>query len=376
MRKMTLVLLDSDRYFSEMLSVFIRTSEYADRFTIHCFSSKPQGLQFLEETQEPFILLVQETWLPLPETLARLKLGCTVLISDHHHSVLEVDYPVLCKFQPLDRLLSEVAAHYNDYCAVQQPLLGSRSTRVIAVYSTVGGAGKTVTALQIAKQLTLHGERVCCVSFERLPSYAWYPVQDAAGAEAFSSMVYYAKMNPKLLSSKIERWKSKHPVMKFDYIPPLAHLREWQELTEDDAASILQGLVDAKLYDVLVLDLDSILNDVMRQLLVKSDQVLWLLLDDVVYLQKTVTSLSEFRQTDEPDSWLDLKKKISFVQNKRTGAPLNDFEGLGFRLSGALPYVPDWKAIGRLEQLSSPMFAEAAAELVRSKESEVVSLVV
>ncbi|CAG7648190.1 hypothetical protein ACFQI7_12970 [Paenibacillus allorhizosphaerae] len=367
--KMTLLLLDSDAYFGDMLSAYIRSSDYAARFTIRCFRSFEQGIRFVVETKEPFILLIHESWLPLPDEVYRIKLGCTVIISNQQASQGLLEYPVLCKYQPLDQLLSAVIAHYNEY-SVSDPLRGMKGTKVVAVYSTTGGAGKTLTAVHLAQQLTLQGERAGCLSLEMLPSRAWYPSEGAASSEAFSSLLYYAKTNPQQIAGRLEKWKLKHPSFKFDYIPPTANAAEWREMDGADAKAMIGGIAAAGMYDVLVVDLDSFPNEVTQGVLTLADRVIWLLLDDYVYLQKTEEMLERWKR-DIPALPDALNNKRIFVQNKRTGDPLNDFNCLGLTVDGILPYVPEWKAFTRVEHMYNSAFAQAAAELLVSGGKEV-----
>ncbi|WP_218094679.1 hypothetical protein [Paenibacillus solanacearum] len=361
---MTLVLLDSDAYFGDMLSAYIRSSDDAARFTVRCFKVFEQGLRFAEETTEPFILLIHESWLPLPDEVYRIKLGCTVIISNHPPSQGLLEYPVLCKYQPLDRLVSAVIAHYNEF-SVSEPLRGSKGTKVVAVYSTTGGAGKTVTAVHLAQQLALLGERTGCLSLEMLPSRAWYPADAAASSEAFSGLLYYAKTNPQHIAGRLEKWKLKHPAFKFDYIPPTANVAEWREMTGADAAAMIGGIAAAGIYDTLVVDLESCPNEAGHSVLALADRVVWLLLDDCVYLQKTAELLSRWRQEIPALADMPGHKRI-FVHNKRTGPALNDFKHIGLDIDGSLPYVPEWKAFTRVEHMYHSAFAQAAAELLDS----------
>ncbi|UUZ79249.1 hypothetical protein LJK88_29145 [Paenibacillus sp. P26] len=243
MAKMNLVLLDEDPYFGEMVSAYIRTSEYAELYGIRVFTTAEQGRLFVEQNTEPLILMVHESLMPLTDAVYGLRPGCTVIISDQAVSGGVLEYPVLCKFQPLDRLLSSITAHYNEYCA-SRPITGRKGTTITAVYSAAGGTGKTVTAVHLARQLAVQGKRVLCVCMELFPSRGWYEADGNGEGEAFSQLLYYAKTNPKWIPSKLEANRKKHPLWKFDFIPPLPNGAEPLEIGGEEITRLLTGLTE------------------------------------------------------------------------------------------------------------------------------------
>ncbi|KZE80038.1 hypothetical protein AV654_13640 [Paenibacillus elgii] len=364
MTKIMLVLLDEDAYFGEMLSAYVRSSEYAERFSIRVFTSMDEGVRFVEQNKEPLIIMVNESLMPLPDAVFGLKPGCTVMISDSAREGGLLEYPIMFKYQPLDRLLSGITAHYNEFCA-GEPLRGNRGAKTVAVYSAVGGAGKTVTAVHLAYQLAQQGERVFCLGLELLPSRAWYVQDGPEEAESFSQLLYYAKTAPTLISSKLEGLKRKHPDCKFDYVPPSMHLKELAEMEASDLKHILQGIEATRMYDRIVIDLDSMPHAATREALQAADLVLWLLLDDCVHLSKNAELLRSWTAGERTTDWLH---RVRFVHNKNAGQTVNRFETYGFAHSSELPYVPEWKGVGRVEDMMSPVFALAAAGLVRAGE--------
>lgn len=64
MGPMTLALLDSDAYFGEMLSAYIRGSAFAERFRLKRFTAGEEGIRYLLEEREERIVLVHESCFP------------------------------------------------------------------------------------------------------------------------------------------------------------------------------------------------------------------------------------------------------------------------------------------------------------------------
>ncbi|MUG69616.1 hypothetical protein [Paenibacillus validus] len=365
MAKMQLVLLDADTYFGGMLSAYIRSSEFAERFSFHWFTSRAEGFRFVEETRQPQIVLVHEAWLPLHEALFALKTGCTVIVSETERTGGVLEYPVLFKYQPLNRLLSSVASHYNEYSYLE-PLRGSKRSGVITVYSAVGGSGKTVTAVHLAAQLAEHGERTICLSLERLPSRGWYETEpmESETSETFSRLLYYAKTRPEQIPAKLEQLKRTHPTWKYDFIPPLTHPAEWDDIEACDIRRLFEGIVKAGIYDRIIVDADSSDGPLTTELLKVSGLVLWPLTDDVIQLQKS-KDWFESRRLRHQQEAEELQAKVRFVLNRFTGTQANDMASYSFKVSARLPYVPEWKNVAQADRMLLRGFADEAAALVR-----------
>lgn len=364
--KMLLVLLDNDAYFADMLSIYIRSSEYAERFSFRVFTTSEEGFRFVEETREPFIMMIHESWMPLPDSAYRVKTGCTVLISDSVKVGGLLEYPVLFKFQPLNRLLSDITVHYNEYCE-NEPLRGGRGARSLAVYSSVGGSGKTTTAVHLARQLIMQGEKVLYLSLERLTSKAWFAEESGGESEAFSRMLYYAKTNPGVLAAKIEQLKRTHVDLKFDYVPPSTHLQEMSEMESADLQGIVQGAKGSGLFDWVIMDLDSFPSPVTLKALHAADHVLWLVLDDCIHLEKTAQLVQSFREGEAVRERFSMEH-VTFLLNKSTGHTVNDFSRYGITCRGELPYVPEWKSVAHVEQMVSASFAASVVHEILARE--------
>ncbi len=366
MNRLQLALLDTDEYFGDMLSVYLRSSEYAQRFDLQRFTSREEGCSFLAEAREPLIALVHESWLPLPDEAFGLRAGCILIVSETERMGGLVEYPIVFKYQPLNTLLASAASHYNEFSA-GEPLIGSaKGTQVTAVYAAAGGSGKTVTAIHLSAQLAALGEQVLCFSLERLPSYAWY---DSLGHreepdDPFSRLLYYAKSRPELLTAKLEQAKQRHPQWRFDCIRPFCEPDEWTDMEPADIGELLLAARQSGLYDRIIVDSDSSDSPVVLELLRQADLVLWPVADDCVQLRKTSDWIAGQRKRNGEEA-RQLLEKVRFLHNRNTGQRLNDFRAYSIEVSGQLPYVPEWKSVACVEGMLVRGFADDAAALVR-----------
>ncbi|MFE5317369.1 AAA family ATPase [Paenibacillus sp. NPDC056579] len=360
MPKMKLVLLDTDAYFIEMVTSYIRAADYSGTFTVSAFTTKEHGFAFIEHSNEPFILLVHESFMPLPERVYQREHGCMLIVSDLQVVADIVEYPIICKYQPLNQLMSVVISHYNEFTR-SRILKGNRSSEVISIYSAAGGSGKTLTAMHLARELVLAGQRVFYITLEELPSASWIGSASNEESGHFSRMLFYGKSDRKLQSAKVERMKRKHSLLGFDYFPGNEEAAELAEMLESDTEALIGALQATGSYDYILLDLDSASHPRVRSALKLSDHIVWLVVDERVQWEKTRMRMrpaaSGFSETERLG-------KVTLLVNKFHGSLSNNAHDLLVPIHGYLPYIPEWKTFSRMEGvLSRSAFSESLAAL-------------
>ncbi|WP_281887275.1 hypothetical protein [Paenibacillus sp. YYML68] len=377
MAQVPLLLMEKDVYFGEKLAAYLRTSEFADRLALHWHTSEQEGWRWIEEMKSPFIAVVHES-IPLPEPLpeacrAQLWLLCE---SERGSSTAGTagtagadgqPLRILAKYQPLNRLLSSLIAGYND-TETHAPIRGTRYAATTVVYSPIGGSGKTVTAVHTAAQLTAAGERVLLLCFERLPSRVWYTSASEQGqgdADTFSKLLYYAKTRPAKIAAQLEQLKLRHVQGRFDYIPPLTYAQEWDELGAAEVQALLAGAADSGVYDHVIVDADSADTPAAAALLEAADHILWPVADDCIQLQK-ITEWFDARRAVDAQKTEQLRRNVIFIHNRAMGSQtVNTFSDYSIIVRGRLPYVPEWKALGRADVQLLRGFADEAVAALR-----------
>ena len=89
----------------------------------------------------------------------------------------------LYQYQPLPMLLEQLSAMFNSY--VREPTRladseGGTSTKVISVYSPMGGTGKTAVALHLAHAASSYQRRTFYLNLERWnTAEAWLSMDEA-----------------------------------------------------------------------------------------------------------------------------------------------------------------------------------------------------
>jgi cellulose biosynthesis protein BcsQ len=352
MSRIQLLWLDEDIMYAENMMAFIRSTEFADKLQVKLFTKLEYVEKLLESDKEPYVLLISESFLPYwkgsQTSVLVLHLSNSLSMSaETKEEAIQSVY----RFQPLHQLLTRVLAYYGE--TNQASMAPSKKgTQVISLYSSVGNSGKTATSLHLAKQLAFRGKRVFYLNLESLSSVSQF--LPGGDQQYFSQILYYLRSSPALLGPKLELLKSYDPSSGLDFLTPCNHIREAQEMSGEDIRLLVEALVGFKSYDYVILDLESSLHFRIMKALEISDHVLWLLMDDLNCLHKTVALRKAIAS----------RTGVHYILNKFTGSLYNDFESIGVTIKGYLPYIPEWKTVHAPEQIwSASVFSDQVYEL-------------
>lgn len=341
--RLSIVLLDADDYFCEMVAIYIRTTDYSEKIEFRCFSDQAKGVQFLEKLSgdsSHTILLVHESFLELTDAMLRQRAGCVIVVSEQPAGAGAAEFPVLCKYQPLNRFLAAVTAHYSTYC---EPIAyrEREATEIVAFYSATGGTGKTTAAAHFSRQCADQGEKVFYVNLEQLPTYS--KISDESGEEqdeAFSQLIYLLRTKLEAWPAKLDLYKRTHSLWRYEYIPPTMRCEELEQLTAEDVRRWITSLAKLRRYDRIVLDLDSQLHPSVLAGLELSDRVMWILSDDYNHGIKT---LMHMRRLNTLEKLTRLQEKsVMYLNRCERKAHAADRRLERLDVVGCLPEVPDW----------------------------------
>ncbi|KRE93192.1 hypothetical protein ASG89_06720 [Paenibacillus sp. Soil766] len=358
MKKLQLYVIDDDMVYAERLAVFIRATEFAERVQIKLFSQVDLLLQVLEKPNLSGVLLISDAFYPLLQhhrtSLSKIFLSQHIRNSDS----LETVHPFLFRFQPLHELVSRIQALYTERSPSSSGRTQSNRTRVISVYSSSGHAGKSITAVHMAKQLAFRGERVLYLSLEST-STATQWLQGESGR--LSQLLYYLKESPESIGPKLALLKSHDTIRRFDYVTPLEQMREMQEMSGEQVKKLIASIVDLSVYDTLIVDLETSVHPRIVKSLEISDTIIWLIRDDWNDAYRTKSLLKQ----------MSAYAQIHFVMTSFRGTQTNSFDFLGKKVTFKLPYIPDWKMMSSADQVwQSDIFSEQVYVMLQAVYSE------
>ncbi|MFD0671446.1 hypothetical protein [Cohnella sp. GCM10027633] len=260
----------------------------------------------------------------------------------------------ILQYQPLPLLMAAIRAAVSGDAAAQVA-----GCRVVTVFSASGGTGKTTLALNMLRQAGERGLRTFYLNLEALNATSL--LFGHGEPDSLSRLLYGLQAYPERWDELFAKTCRHQPYLRTDYVDAPEHPGERLALTAELLAELLRRIRTSGRYDLVLVDPDQGAGDWHRELLMASDQVVWLTTDDLQCLTKADKLLRYWRR--EPD---ELSKKLTFAMSKAHGQrAFNRWSLPGDAPAIGLPYVPQWKTVdqpGRL--LGSPAFCGAVDELL------------
>jgi cellulose biosynthesis protein BcsQ len=341
-----IVWLDDDRDYLEMISMYIQSTSYRSKIQLKIFTQMTALNSFLETSSDFQLLAINS------EMLTELRRSFVqgrslVLLGENNLNLKENDIRFISKYQPLNQLLDQVIAVYTHDTV--QPEAVSHKTKIISVYSAVGGCGKTTVAANLAKLLSVFDNKVFYLNLEVTASASMFPAREN---QHYAQLLYYIQVNAERLSDKLDLLKHYDPLTKVHYLEPLTNFEDMNEMSGEAVETLLKTISQQGEYDFIIIDLDHSLHERITRALLLSQQIIWLVLDEMNHVHKTAHVMKELKSkfVNHSTLWLE---KIHFVLNKYTGKLSNNLAAKNIDLSGYLPYIPQWKSVNTVDQLMS-----------------------
>lgn len=345
MKKLQLVIADSDPLYLRSFGEYILSSKLNEKFEIKLFSNSLSLAQYIETKQHVDILLIQPE-LHDPKVFSSYD-GVTVYLAEEEGQPAE-GVLSLFKYKPLNQLLSSTLSAYYEHHATMSGIAGNDGkTKVVSVYSPSGGSGKTTFAVSMGRQLAMKGNKVFYLNFELFNSTSLY-FQSAEDAPSLQ-ILYYLKARPNQLMAKIEGLKKFDQDANLDYFDLPSCPDEMLSITKAEVKTLIRALIETGQYDYILIDLDSSIHDFTRAAFEESNQIMWLLGNDLQSFYKTSSMMGKQEELFGIPHMIE--GKAVFIVNKFTGYFPEEFKVYNLPIHGYLPYVQEWVQITSKNQI-------------------------
>ncbi|UQZ35215.1 hypothetical protein C2I18_17835 [Paenibacillus sp. PK3_47] len=277
---------------------------------------------------------------------------------------------VIDKYQALPSLLESIL-QLCDVKRSKTSIAAKEATLLLGVVSANGSSGKTTVALNLAKQLGGMGLSVFYLNLESVDSSGLYLRLPSGGAHGLERLLYELKAQReeegKDNAQKLQpgRYCVRNDSVRSDVFRPVENLKEMLQMTQQDAADLLELLGNDERYDAVIVDTGSLEEERAKAVLQHCGMVLWVLRNDETSMVKTSRWLEYF---GSPHSGLqeDIGGKSRFVLNFAEEPAMNHKPvPQGIRLDGMLPFIPSWGLHHGELCLNSPQFLEGIQQLCR-----------
>ncbi|MEW9104756.1 ParA family protein [Paenibacillus sp.] len=282
---------------------------------------------------------------------------------------LAIDFPCHLQnpYQPIPQLLQSIIEYCQSEDINEEPWRGNRTCRIVGISSTSGGIGKTTMALHLAAIAVKSGLRPFLLNIDPIQEYSVFLQgmdDQTEGRIPLAQLFYYLKKAGEGHVSEslfIESSMLTIPMLGARMLHPVQLAEEWKWLDASLLRSLLTALQDSGQYDLIIVE-GAYIHPAFEAVWDMADQVVWLLLDDMAYLQKTRILLQQWESAEET-VLRQRMKRIRVVLNRYMGSMQNAWQHREAGISGYLPYIPAWKQIYRFDQwLQSSVFRSTLEE--------------
>lgn len=257
---------DADREYVERLSEVLQ--QYHD-LTLSFFTNFDSLQKALEQKQFDILLfdpdISQERL-----TVSGVKLAVCFYRDSCSNLHMYANCAKVLKYQRVSNIYKDILREYADKAGGAEEFGNRMKTRLIGVYSPVGGSGKTTIALAIACRLKALGNQVLFVNTEQLESSSIVNTHDEDSMAMLIEDSGNEKVNFKVKLTAV----SKHGLDDMEYLEGFTKLVDYDAVTGEEIARVLERIKKESDYQYVVIDMDSHLDPVNRAVFQLADQII------------------------------------------------------------------------------------------------------
>ncbi|WP_276354936.1 hypothetical protein [Cohnella caldifontis] len=316
-----------NRDYAVRLAEYLR--EVEPGWDLSAFTHEPALRHRLQQPEGVDALIAPPEWVRrVGEPLKRVR---RIGVWAEERGVAGGEWPEVAVFQPLPGVAAALRGMLAGAAAA-----GRGNGQVATVFSASGGAGKTVTALNLVRLAGERGLRALYLNLE--PLNATFRLTGTTEPDSLSRLLYALQAEPERFGEQMMRSIRHHPFLRADIVDAPEHPREREAMSPELLESLVARLRETGRYDLIVADPDSGTSPWHARLIGLSDRTVWLVPDDWQSQAKTERLIGYWQE------WW--QERAAWVQFLRCQGP--GLSALRWHLpvppAAVLPYIPQWKA--------------------------------
>ncbi len=172
------------------------------------------------------------------------------------------------KYQRISNIYKEIMKQYAEKAGYIAELGGGQRTKIIAVYSPIGGSGKTLLSLAMASKFVEYGKKTLYMNCEPLYSADHiFPYQEEGNTELVAALEGDTVFELKLRGLAKNGWGG------VDYIEGFQRIVDYSDVSDEEIESILKNIRKSGTYDYVIVDLGSTIDPLTKAVLAEADQI-------------------------------------------------------------------------------------------------------
>jgi len=312
MIKLNLLIADPDQAYVERLTAYLNNND-SQRFTVSYVTTTDSLEKYLHKRGSSVDIVLAN---PQFSKSISLKYQVTIiLLTDGRINILDKDKYVISKFLRGDLIVSNLIEIYTKEHPEHLYLNASnRDIKTVAVFSPIGGVGKSVIAAGGSITAQKMGKNAFYLNLEDSCSTDCF--FDGSGFSSISELIYYLKEKKEQLHMKIEAITFKDPSTCVRSIVPPESLSDIAELTEEEVEELILAIMKSN-NDLLFIDLSNQLSSKNLKALELADDILLIGAPNNMGIKRMTQFLKQIAVMEQRKG-ISLMSKIHFIDNQHT----------------------------------------------------------
>ncbi len=261
----TIAIADSNREYLTRLSEVLQ--EYED-LSVSIFTSVERLEESLRSKKFDVILFnpdICEEKLQFPN----VKLSVCLYCDEVENKELYADSEKVMKYQRISNLYKEILKLYADKAGYTVNFDNSQNTRVIAMYSPMGGSGKTTIALAVANKIVSRGKSVLFLSMEQLNSSVCVnPHVEDGITVLIESISEDVNFELKLKGGM------QQGLGGISYVDGFERIVDYNTVTQKEIMDVINSIKRCGICDVVIIDMHSRLDEISIGIFEQADNII------------------------------------------------------------------------------------------------------
>lgn len=274
-----LLILDDDNEYSFNLCNYL-THHYPEMLLVNYYNDSYNIEDWIKKI-DPDIILVCEKYY---KQICNHFKDSLILLSPGTNSAYLADVPSINKYQDANLIAGSIINFFTKSSNIIT-YKKDKVAKIVSIYSPTGNTGKTTVAMGISTICSYSGLSVFYLNLEQFSSTSIFLYSNSEFSIA--DIIYFAKEKDKNLISKISTMSCKDTASGVHYFKEANNSFEINEIQPQDIELILNTMKSSGLYDLIIIDMDSQLNDNSITIFNIADENLCVFTNEEICLHKT-----------------------------------------------------------------------------------------
>lgn len=312
-----LIIMDDDDEYSFNLCSFL-THNYSESLLVNFCSNSSKIEEWIEKHNPDLILTSEKHYYDICKKFDKT----IILLSKGSNPTDLKDIPTIYKYSNINKLAGMVIDKFTSSGNIIKNIK-EKTAKIVTVYSASGCVGKTTIARILSSICSLTGLKVFYLNLEQFQfsNFNFTCYNDYS----LSDVLYYVREKDKNLSTKLIQMRCQDNSSNVFFFMTPNNPFEINDILPEDIDFLLKILQNSGEYDLIVIDMDSHINNTTLEVFHISDEILYILENEEICLHKTNIFLEGLSKLSSSSNQLTyLLQKIVYVANKvsNQGLPL------------------------------------------------------